>query len=90
LVYGLVALAGLRGPLPATSPRRRFLVSTGCLLAVGAIALAYLSGMWRQQALLVLSFAVFLGAGWWRAWRLPSGAGAAASMGGSGEGPPCR
>lgn len=90
LVYGLVALAGLRGPLPATSPRRRLLVSAGCLLAVGAIALAYLSGMWRQQALLVLSFAVFLGAGWWRAWRLPSGAGAAASMGGSGEGPPCR
>lgn len=71
LVYGLVALAGLRGPLPGTASRRRLLVAGACLLAVGALAVAYLSGVWQQDAALVLSFGALLVAGWWRAWRLP-------------------
>lgn len=79
LVYGLVALAGLRGPLPGTSSRRRQLVAGACLLAVSALALAYLSGVWRQHSAVVIAFGLLLGAGWWRAWRLAPG-GAAASM----------
>ncbi|MFM7265385.1 MAG: APC family permease, partial [Cyanobium sp.] len=70
VVYGLVALAGLRAPLPGSSSRRRLLVAGACLLAVGGLALAYLFGVWQKHAVVVLSFTALLAVGWWRAWRL--------------------
>lgn len=69
LVYGLVALSSLRAPLPGSSRRRRLLVGGGCLLAVGAIALGYLSSVVGQENGMLLSFAVLLLVGLLRVWR---------------------
>lgn len=66
LVYGLVAGSSLRAPLPGCSDRRRWLVGGGCLLAVTAISLGYLSGVIGQQNAMLLSFAALLLLGWLR------------------------
>ena len=60
LVYGLVALSSLRTPLPGPSARRRWLVGGSCLLAVSAIAIAYLAGVIAQQGPMLLTFAALL------------------------------
>ena len=60
VVYGLVALSSLRTPLPGMSARRRWLVGGCCLLAVSAIALAYLAGVIDQQAPMLISFLVLM------------------------------
>ena len=70
LVYGLVALASLRVPLPGTSRRRRLLVGGACLTAVSAMVAAYLSGVVGQQNGMLLSFAALLLLGAVRAWRV--------------------
>ena len=60
LVYGLVPLASLRVSLPGHSQRRRLLVGSACLVAVSAMAVAYVSGVVGQQNGMLLSFAVLL------------------------------
>jgi amino acid transporter len=47
LIYGLVALASLRGELPGNSTRRRWLVGGSCLIAVLAFAALLLLGWLR-------------------------------------------
>ena len=68
LVYGLVAISSLRLTLPGNSRRRQVLVGGSCLVAVSAMALAYLSGVLAQQSGMVLSFAVLLLVGALRVW----------------------
>ena len=60
LFRSLVALSSLRTPLPGMSARRRWLVGGCCLLAVSAIALAYLAGVIDQQAPMLISFLVLM------------------------------
>jgi amino acid transporter len=60
LVYGLVALASLRRPLPGNSRRRRWLVGGACLTAVSAMGVAYVSSVVGQQNGMLLCFAVLL------------------------------
>jgi amino acid transporter len=69
LIYGLVALASLRGELPGNSTRRRWLVGGSCLIAVLAIAVAYLASLAGQQNGMVLAFAALLLLGWLRVLR---------------------
>ncbi len=66
LVYGLVALASLRLPLPGNSRRRRLMVGGSCLVAVAAMA--DVSSVVGQQNGMVLSFAVLLLLGALRVW----------------------
>lgn len=68
LVYGLVALSSLQLSLPGISRPRRLLVGGACLVAVSAMALAYLSGAVGQQNGMLLTFAVLLLVGVVRAW----------------------
>jgi amino acid transporter len=70
LVYGMVALSSLRGPLPGSSRRRRLLVGGCGLVAVSGIGLAYLSGLIQQQPLMLLSFLGLLGLGLLRVARV--------------------
>lgn len=74
LVYGLVALSSLRTPLPGCSRRRRALVGGGCLMAVTAITLGYLSGVVGQQNTMLLTFAGLLLLGWLRVRQVVPGA----------------
>jgi len=66
LVYGLVALASLRRPLKGCSRRRRWLVSSCCLVAVSAVAIGYLTGLMAQQIAVVFSFGLLMAMGWLR------------------------
>jgi amino acid transporter len=68
LVYGLVALSSLRVALPGNTRLRQRLVGVGCLAAVVAMAVAYLSGALGQQNTMLLSFAGLLLLGALRAW----------------------
>ncbi|MFZ9849992.1 MAG: APC family permease [Vulcanococcus sp.] len=68
LVYGLVALASLRVPLPGNSRRRQLLVGGACLMAVSAMAVAYVSSVVGQQGGMLLTFAGLLLVGALRAW----------------------
>lgn len=68
LVYGLVALASLRVPLPGNTRVRQLLVGGACLAAVSAMAVAYLSAAVGQQNGTLLSFAALLLLGALRAW----------------------
>ena len=68
LVYGLVALSSLQVNLPGSSRRRRLLVGGSCLLAVSAMAVAYVSGAVGQQNGMLLSFAALLALGALRVW----------------------
>ncbi len=75
LVYGLVACAALRRPLPATAQLRRRLVAGACLVAISAVLLSYGTGLAAQQSLLLWSFAVAMVVGSvliWRSIRLQS------------------
>ncbi|MFM8605945.1 MAG: APC family permease [Cyanobium sp.] len=63
LVYGLVAIASLRTPLTGSTLRRRVLVSGTCLVAVLAVAVAYLGSLVGQQNDLLLSFVGLMGVG---------------------------
>ena len=66
LVYGLVACSSLRTALPGCTQWRRWLVGGGCLLAVVAIGLGYLSGVIGQQNAMLLTFVALLLLGWLR------------------------
>lgn len=66
LVYGLVAVSSLRRSLPGCSRRRRWLVGGGCLLAMVAVAVGYLSGVIGQQNAMLLTFVALLLVGWLR------------------------
>ena len=78
LVYGLVALSSLRTPLPDCTRRRRWLVGGGCLAAMAAVALGYLSGVVGQQNAMLLTFVALLLLGWLRVQQVvPAGAEAA-------------
>lgn len=68
LVYGLVAVSSLRVALPGNTRLRQRLVGVGCLAAVVAMAVAYLSGAVGQQNTMLLSFAGLLLLGALRAW----------------------
>ena len=70
LVYGLVAWASLRVHLPGNTRARRLLVGSASLVAVSAMAIAYLTSVIGQQNGMVLTFAVLLFVGALRAWRL--------------------
>ena len=74
LVYGLVACSSLQVALPGNSLRRRWLVGGTCLLAVAAIAVAYLTSVVGQQNGMLLTVAGLLLLGALRAWWvLPAG-----------------
>ena len=68
LVYGLVALASLRVSLPGNSRSRRLLVGGACLVAVCAMAVAYVSGAVGEQNGMLLTFAALLLIGALRVW----------------------
>ena len=68
LVYGLVALSSLRVALPGNTRRRQLLVGGGCLAAVAAMTVAYLSGAVGQQNTMLLTFSGLLLVGGLRAW----------------------
>jgi APA family basic amino acid/polyamine antiporter len=73
LVYGLVAFSSMRLNLPGNSRRRQLLVGGSCLVAVSAMALAYLSGVLAQQSGMLLCFAVLLLVGALRVcWVMPA------------------
>ena len=63
LVYGLAGLSCVRKPLAGCSPWRRVLTGAGSLLAVVAVACAYLWGVVGQQNGLLISFAAWIGIG---------------------------
>jgi amino acid transporter len=63
LVYGLVAVASLQGPLAGSSSRRRALVGAGSLVAVVAVAIGYLWSAIGHQNGLLLSFLALMGLG---------------------------
>lgn len=73
LVYGLVAAASLRAPLPGCSRHRRLLTGGGCLIAVNAIGIGYLSSVVAEQSAMLLSFLLLMTAGLVLVWqRLPT------------------
>lgn len=75
LVYGLVALSSLRVALPGNTRVRQRLVGRSALIAVSAMAVAYLSGAMGQQNTMLFTFAALLLLGAFRAcWVLPLGA----------------
>jgi amino acid transporter len=63
LVYGLVALSGVRAPLAGSRPRDRVLIGSSSLLAVLAVAGGFLWGVIGHENDLLLSFAGLLGVG---------------------------
>ncbi|MFN5117749.1 MAG: APC family permease [Cyanobacteriota bacterium] len=63
LVYGMVALAALRHPLPGTTRLRRLLVAGGSLVAVLAIGLGYLSTAIGSQNQMLATFLILLAVG---------------------------
>ncbi len=71
LVYGLVAFSSLRVALPGNTRSRQLVVGGACLVAVSAMAVAYLSGAVGQQNGMLLTFAGLLLLGALRAWRVP-------------------
>jgi hypothetical protein len=71
LVYGLVALSSLRVALPGNTRSRQLVVGGACLVAVSAMAVAYLSGAVGQQNGMLLTFAGLLLLGALRAWWVP-------------------
>jgi hypothetical protein len=73
LVYGLVALASLRRPLPGNSRCRRWLVGGACLTAVTAMAAVYLSSVIGQQNGMLACFTGLLLVGVFRVfWVRPA------------------
>jgi amino acid transporter len=71
LVYGLVAFSSLRVALPGNTRSRQLVVGGACLVAVSAMAVAYLSGAVGQQNGMLLTFAGLLLLGALRAWWVP-------------------
>ena len=63
LVYGLVAIAALRTPLPGSGRGRRRGVASASLVAVSAVAIAYTASELGHQDLMLLSFLGFMLAG---------------------------
>lgn len=68
LVNGLMAFSSLRVALPGNSRRRQRLVGGGCLEAVAAMAVAYISGTVGQQSWMLISFTALLPLEALRAW----------------------
>ena len=68
LVYGLVSLSSLRVSLPGQSRVRRLVVGGISLVAVSAMAVAYISSVVGQQNAMLISFAVLLLVGVVRIW----------------------
>jgi amino acid transporter len=60
LVYGMVAIGALTMTLPGIPRQRRWLVAGGCLVAVVAVALGYLSSVLGQQTPMLLSFVLLM------------------------------
>ena len=73
LVYGLVALSSLIRPLPGCSRRRRWLVGGGCLAAMAAVALGYLSSVVGQENAMLATFVGLLLLGWLRVRQVVPG-----------------
>ncbi len=71
LVYGLVAFSSLCVALPGNTRSRQLVVGGACLVAVSAMALAYLSGAVGQQNAMLLTFVGLLLLGALRAWSVP-------------------
>jgi len=63
LVYGLVAISALMTPLPGWGRPRRRAVASASLLAVSAVAIAYLASVVGPQTPMLLSFAALMLAG---------------------------
>jgi L-asparagine transporter-like permease len=68
-VYALVAVSSLKVELPGNSRKRQFMVGVGCLLAVIAMILAYLSGVPSEQHTMLLTFVLLVLVGVMRVWR---------------------
>ena len=60
LVYGLVAAAALRGPLPQVGRRRRLLVGSAALIALVALTGTFLAGVVAEQRGVLLLFLALL------------------------------
>ena len=60
LVYGMVAIGALTMTQPGIPRQRRWLVAGGCLVAVVAVALGYLSSVLGQQTPMLLSFVLLM------------------------------
>ena len=71
LVYGLVAFSSLCVALPGNTRSRQLVVGGACLVAVSAMAVAYLSGAVGQQNAMLLTFVGLLLLGALRAWSVP-------------------
>lgn len=63
LVYGMVAVSALRRGLPAVSTGRRRLVGGASLIAVVAVSIGYISGLFHGQQAVIWSFLACMSVG---------------------------